>query len=70
MSTYTKQAAEKAGELKESVAAGVSTAQEVVSRRAEQIGHATQGFVEEHPWVCLGIALGFGFTVGRLVARR
>ena len=43
---------------------------EVVSRRAEQIGHATQGFVEEHPWVCLGIALGFGLTAGRLVAPR
>lgn len=70
MGMYTERAAEKAGELKESLSSGVSSAQEIVSRRAGELGHATQGFVEEHPWVCLGIALGAGFAFGRLVARR
>ena len=38
--------------------------------RAKAAGHATDEFVQEHPWQSIGIAAGLGLVVGLLIARR
>jgi len=44
--------------------------QEAAVTRAKAAGHATDEFVQEHPWQSIGIAAGVGLLVGLLIARR
>lgn len=44
--------------------------QEVAVLRAKAAGHATDEFVQEHPWKSIGIAAGVGLLAGLLLARR
>ena len=44
--------------------------QDDVVARAKAAGHATDEFVQEHPWQSIGIAAGVGLVVGLLIARR
>ena len=44
--------------------------QDDVVARAKAAGHATDEFVQEHPWQSIGIAAGLGLVVGLLIARR
>jgi ElaB/YqjD/DUF883 family membrane-anchored ribosome-binding protein len=44
--------------------------QEAAVTRAKAAGHATDEFVQHHPWQSIGIAAGIGLLVGLLIARR
>lgn len=47
-----------------------AAAREVVTEGLTALDKRTRSFVEEYPFVSLGIAIGAGFFVGRLVSRR
>jgi ElaB/YqjD/DUF883 family membrane-anchored ribosome-binding protein len=48
----------------------VDAAREVMTEGLTALDKRTRSFVEEYPFAALGIAIGAGFFIGRLVARR
>jgi ElaB/YqjD/DUF883 family membrane-anchored ribosome-binding protein len=48
----------------------VGAAREAVTEGLTALDKRTRSFVEEYPFASLGIAIGAGFFIGRLVARR
>ncbi|MDH4479212.1 MAG: DUF883 family protein [Rhodoferax sp.] len=44
--------------------------QEAAVTQAKAAGHATDEFVQQHPWKSIGVAAGVGLLAGLLIARR
>ncbi len=47
-----------------------SDAELALVEKAKQVGHATDDYVNDHPWRSVGVAAGIGFIVGLLIGRR
>jgi ElaB/YqjD/DUF883 family membrane-anchored ribosome-binding protein len=51
------------------VAAGMEDQLEGLRGYVEDAGGAVRSFAREHPWAAIGVAVGIGFLVGRLLSR-
>ncbi len=51
------------------VAAGVQDQMDELRGYVEDAGSAVREYAREHPWAAIGIAVGVGFVVGRLLSR-
>lgn len=70
ISELASSALEQASAAKDSAAAGLQTAKNAIGDGLHAADRHTQDFVEAHPLLSLGLALGAGFLVGRWIARR
>ncbi len=51
------------------VAAGVQDQMDELRGYVEDAGSVVREYAREHPWAAIGIAVGIGFVVGRLLSR-
>ena len=65
-----EQVGQRVSAAKDVIAARAGQAREVISDNLTEIDKVTRSFVEERPFLSLGIAIGAGFLIGRLVARK
>ncbi|AJP47257.1 membrane protein [Rugosibacter aromaticivorans] len=71
------QAGEKIAEIRAKATDRIATmktkladAEVALVEKAKQVGHATDDYVNDHPWRSVGVAAGIGFIVGLLIGRR
>jgi ElaB/YqjD/DUF883 family membrane-anchored ribosome-binding protein len=48
----------------------LADAEDALVKKAKEVGHATDDYVNENPWRSVGIAAGVGLIIGLLIGRR
>ncbi|MCY1286352.1 putative protein YqjD [compost metagenome] len=70
-------AGEQADELRLQISESLKRARDTLrdteqnlKQRSQAAVHATEDYVQQHPWQSVGLAAGIGFLLGLLAARR
>lgn len=65
-----EQVTARASQARDVIASRAGQAKDVIADGLTEVDKVTRSFVEDHPFLSLGIAIGAGFFVGRLVSGR
>jgi ElaB/YqjD/DUF883 family membrane-anchored ribosome-binding protein len=71
------QAGERAAAAREKIERSLATAkvklteiESALAQKTREMAHATDAYVQEHPWTAVGVAAGVGLVIGLLISRR
>lgn len=68
-SDLSSRASEQAAHAREVVGAKLGETRDYVSDGLSELDAQTRTFVKDHPFAAIGLAIGLGFAIGRLVRR-